>query len=361
MSSVEVLGATVSRDDRRLLDAVDLHVEDGERLVLLGPSGAGKTLLLRCIAGLEALDAGQVLIGGHDVTGLGPRDRDIAMVNQLGSLQPHLDVRRNLGFPLRVRRYPREEIAARVDAEGRAFSIRRLFRRHPRSLSAGERHEVALAHSLVRRARVLLLDEPFATIDAPRRGHLVRRLIEVQKGYAVTMILATNDQRVAMGVAHRVAVVREGRIAQIGAPADLHARPATEFVAGFLGSPPMNLLDGEVRRATAGVEVRAGHLRIPSWSPPVSSLAGQRVTVGIRPDALTLAGDDSRFTLEGAVRHQEFLGSHVAVTIGGNGGMPVVALLERPGSQLGDRVRLAVDPAAVHLFDPGGDALVHGV
>ena len=361
MSSVEVLGVTVSRGDRRLLDAVDLHVNDGERLVLLGPSGAGKTMLLRCIAGLEALDAGQVVIGDRDVTHLGPRDRDVAMVNQLGSLQPHLDVRRNLGFPLRVRHYPRDEVDARVEAEGRAFSILDLFRRRPRSLSAGERHEVALAHSLVRRAQVLLLDEPFATIDGPRRGTLIRQLIDVQEGYAVTMLLATNDQRVAMGLAHRVAVVRDGRIVQVGTPEDLHARPASAFVAGFLGSPPMNLLAGEVRRADAGVEVRAGRLCIPSWSPTVSSLAGRRVTVGIRPEALSPADTDSRFVVDGAVQHREFLGPRVSLTVGGNGDDRIVALVERPGSEVGDRVRLTVDPASVHLFEPEGDALAHGV
>lgn len=361
MGRVELDQVTVSRDGRRLLDGIDLVVADRERLSIVGPSGAGKTTLLRCVAGVEPIDHGRIRLDGRDVTDAPPRDRDIAMMDQRGSLQPHLDVGHNLGFPLRLRKVPREEVERRVAAEARAFSLSDLLARHPGTLAAGEQHQVALARTLIRRGSILLLDEPLAQIDAGRRNLLIRELVQVQEGYGVTLLLATNDQRVGMAVGRRLAVLHDGRLVQTGTPTDVHERPATEFVAGFVGSPPMNLLPGHVVRARAGVEVRAGPVCIPSWSPAVSSLAGQRVTVGVRPEALSLAGPDSRFTADGVVTHEEFLGHRVAVTVGRRPDERLQLLVERPAPALGDEIRVAVDPAGIHLFEPGGAALAHSV
>lgn len=361
MGSIELVGVTVSRGGRRVLDGIDLEVAAGERVVLLGPSGAGKTSVLRAVAGLDPLETGQVLIAGVDVTGLGPEERNVAMVDQAVSLQTHLDVRGNLEFALRLRRYPPQEIEERVEAEARAFSIQGLLRRRPRTLSAGQRHEVGLARSLVRRAEALLLDEPLAAIDAGRRDDLIRQLVDVQVGYGVTMLVATNDQAVSMRLADRLAVLRDGRVIEAGTPIELHTGPATEFTAGFLGSPPMNLHPGMVTRGRAGVEVLAGALRLPSWSPVVSQLAGREVTVGVRPEAITAADGHSRFVLTASAVSRELLGAHVSLTVEDETGTRWVVLLPRSRAEIGHRARLVVDPARVHLFEPGGRALAHGV
>lgn len=361
MGRVELDRVTVSRDGHRVLDAVELVVADHERLAILGPSGSGKTLLLRAVAGVEPIDSGRVRIGGHDVTGLAPRDRDVAMIDQQATLQPHLDVRDNLAFALRLRRVPREEVDRRVMAEARALSLRRLLSRRPRTLAAGERHQVSLGRSLVRRGSVLLLDEPLARIDASRRAGLIRELVQVQEGYGVTLLLATNDQRVAMMLGQRIAVLRGGRVVQVGAPMEIHQRPVDEFVAGFVGSPPMNLLPGRVVRGAAGTEVRTGRLTVPSWAAPVSALAGREVTVGLRPESLALADGSSRFTYPGVVLRREFLGAGVLLEVSHGADGSVRLVTDRPGPAVDEPVRLAVDPAAIHLFEPGGVALVHGI
>ena len=360
MGSVELRGVCVSRDGRSLLDAVDLVVADGERLVLLGPSGSGKTTLLRALAGLDEVTAGTIWIDGRDVTRWPPRERDVGMVNQQASLQPHLDVAGNVGFPLRIRRTPKPEIDTRVAAEARSFSFRDRLTRRPATLSAGEQHEVALARSLVRKVGLLLLDEPLARADAPRRAVLLRELIAVQEGYGVTLLCATNDQRVAMGLANRCAVLDGGRIVQVGRPDELFARPASTFVAGFLGTPPMNLLPGRVERGVGGARIVAGPLRIPSFAPAVSDLAGANCTVGVRPSDLHRATDADVVTIEEPVRATAFLGAEIEVRLGGADG-ELVAHLDRPTPEVGELIRLGIDPAAVHLFDTHGGAVAHGV
>jgi multiple sugar transport system ATP-binding protein len=369
MSRIELQALTVTRDTHRLLDSVDLVVAEGERLVVLGPSGSGKSTLLRTVAGLEYPDqqgGGRIRIDGRDVTRLPPRERDASMVNQQASLQPHLDVRRNIGFPLTLRRVPPSERDERVEAEARTFALRDLFRRRPKTLSTGERHEVALARSLVRRVGVLLLDEPFANHDGPRRATLLRELITVQEGYGVTLLCATNDQRVAMSLAHRCAVLDRGRIIQVGRPHQLFSQPSSVFVAGFLGTPPMNLLPAHVERAASGVRILAGPLRIRSFAPSVTDLVGRPCIVGIRPTDLRRAGpdvdvdSDATVVIEEPVRSRAFLGADVEVRLGAPG-EELVATIDRPSPELGELLRLAVDPADIHLFGPDGSAVAHGV
>jgi multiple sugar transport system ATP-binding protein len=365
---IELQSVTVTREGAMLLDRIELSVAEGERMAVLGPSGSGKSTLLRTIAGLEAPDppgpdrpdGGRVLFDGRDVTGLPPRDRDVSMVSQQAGLQPHLDVRRNMGFPLTLRRMAPEEVDARVEAEASAFSLGKLLRRRPATLSTGERHEVALARSLVRRASVLLLDEPVADQDGPRRASLVRELITLQEGYGVTLLVATNDQRVAMGLAQRCAVLDGGRIVQVGRPQDLFARPATVFVAGFLGSPPMNLMTGRVERAASGARIVAGPLRVRSFAPVVSDLVGTTCTVGIRPSDLHVAEPGSDAVLEEPVRSCAFLGAELEIRLG-TADQELVATIARPGPGIGELVRLAVHPADIHLFGPDGVAITHGV
>lgn len=360
MSGIELQAVSVTRGGRVLLDAVGLEIADRERFVVLGPSGSGKSTLLRAIAGIEHVDAGRVHIGGTDVTRLPPRERGVSMVNQQASLQPHLDVRRNIGFPLALRRMPPAEVDERVESEARAFGFRDLLRRRPKTLSTGERHEVALARSLVHRVGVLLLDEPFANHDVPRRSSLIRELIEVQEGYGVTLLCATNDQRIALGLAHRCAVLDGGRIAQLGRPDELFARPSNAFVAGFLGTPPMNLIPGRVERTGSGARIVAGPLRARSFAPRVSDLAGTACTVGIRPTDLRRAAPDDFLVIEEPVRARAYLGAQVEVRMGGSEEQ-VVATIDPPVPELGSLLRLAVDPGAIHLFAADGTALTHGI
>lgn len=362
MVAIELRGLTVTRDGLALLDDIDLSVAAGERIAVLGPSGSGKTTLLRGIAGVEEVSAGRVFFGDVDVTHTHPRDRNVAMIDQGASLQPHLDVQRNLGFALRLRRTPKPEIEERVAAEARTFSLRGLLRRRPGTLSGGERHEVALARTLVRRPSALLMDEPFRRIDPVRRGLLLRELIRVQAGYDVPLLLATNDQRTAQGIAQRILVLEGGRAVQVGTPAEVHDTPATIFAASFIGTPPMNLIDGRVTRVDGQIHVQAGPLSIPTWAVSLTNWVGAPVVLGIRPHDLALdlqpSGPGSRLR----VVRCEFLGADIALHLAGEAGSNLLAVTPRPGPRAGARVGISLRPADIHLFDlVSGRAIAHGL
>ncbi len=360
MASLEIVGLTVTRDGVDLLHDIHLSIADGERFVVLGPSGSGKTLLLRAIAGLETVTRGRLRLQGQDVTTAEPRDRGIAMVDQQASLQPHLDVRANLRLPLELRSYPNDEVYRRVDAQVRAFSLRRLLHRRQHTLAAGDRHEVALARSLIRRCRLLLLDEPLARADPPRRRALLRELVEVQEGYGVTTVVATNDQQVALTLGDRGAVLDRGRLAQVGTPMELFAAPATTFVAGFVGTPPMNLRTGRIVRGDLGIRLLADPFRLRTFAPSLTDHADRPCTVGVRPTDLRRATDRDPFTIEEVVLTTAVLGDQVEVRLG-EPHDPVVATIDRPAPPTGALLRLAYDPAAVHVFDAEGRAVAHGV
>jgi multiple sugar transport system ATP-binding protein len=360
MSAVELRGIHVHRDGVPILHDVTLSIPHAERFALLGPSGSGKTTLLRVLAGVEPVTAGQILFDGVDVTDTPPRDRNTAMVDQVATLLPHLDVGRNVGFPLQVRDVGVEEVDERVHAEARAFGFVDRLRRRPHTLSTGQRDEVALARAVVRRVGVLLLDEPFAHHDTPRTSALVRDLITTQQGYDVTLIAATNDQRIALGLTDRCAVLRDGRVVQVDSPQQLFARPANQFVAGFVGTPPMNLLPGHVESARSGARIVAGPLRIRSFAPAVTRLAGQSVTVGVRPHDLKPLDARVEPALEEVVRRVVDTGSRVEVELGRTT-PELLAVVPRPAPRVGALLALQLDPAAVHLFAADGEAIAHGV
>jgi multiple sugar transport system ATP-binding protein len=362
MTSITLRDVSVDHGNQRAIDGLDLSVAAGERVALLGPSGSGKTTILRAIAGLDEVSGGRVLLGERDVTGLHPRDRHIAMINQEASLQPHLTVERNLSFALRLHKVPREEIDERVEAESRAFSLKNLLRRRPKTLSGGERHEVALARSLVRRSSVLLMDEPFSKIDPVRRGILLRELIQVQEGYGVTLLIATNDQRVALGLAERIAVIEQGRLVQIGAPNDVYNEPASTFAAGFIGSPPMNLIDGIVTRRDGQVHVQAGPLSLPTWDTELTRHIGSPVTLGIRPQDVQVDPSPRGAALRLQVVRREFMGKEVTVHLATGSGLHLTATVPHPGPDMDGRVGVTVQPRDVHLFDPvAGTLITHGI
>jgi ABC-type sugar transport system ATPase subunit len=234
------------------LDGLTLEIERGEFLVLLGPSGCGKTTVLRCIAGLEEPTAGEIEIAGRRVNDLPPRDRDVAMVFQNYALYPHLSVRDNIGFPLRMRGIPRADVARRVESAAGVLGITQLLERRPGQLSGGERQRAALGRAIVRQPAVFLFDEPLSNLDAKLRSEMRAELVALHRRLQATMLYVTHDQVEAMTMGHRIAVLRAGRLQQVGTPTEIYARPANTFVAAFIGTPGMNLMYGPTDRRTDG-------------------------------------------------------------------------------------------------------------
>jgi len=264
------------------LDGIDLEVSDGTFCVVVGPSGCGKSTLLRVVAGLEDADSGAVHIGEEDVTGASPRDRDVAFVFQSYALYPHLSVRGNLEFPLRVRGVPAAERDQRVREAADLLRIAELLDRKPRELSGGQRQRVAIGRAVVRRPRLFLFDEPLSNLDARLRSRMRLELVELHRRLATTSLYVTHDQAEAMTLAEMVVVIDRGRIHQVGSPREIYDRPADRFVADFVGSPAMNVFEGEVREDSGRTLFCASGLSLPV----AGSLPRGAVALGIRPEDL---------------------------------------------------------------------------
>src|SRR5262245_52078241 len=272
---------------------VDLDIADGEFAVLVGPSGCGKSTLLRIIAGLEEVSEGSIEIGGDVVNDMRPRDRDIAMVFQDYALYPHMTVERNIGFGLKARKLPAPEIAERVRRAAEMLGITQFLPRYPRQLSGGQRQRVAIGRAIVRNPRLFLFDEPLSNLDAQLRDGMRSEIKRLHQEIGATMIYVTHDQVEAMTLADRIVLLKEGQIEQMGAPLDLFERPATRFVAGFLGSPQMNFVPARLTRndGALGLQLPAGQwLELPPSRQTVyASQAERPITVGIRPEHLSRA------------------------------------------------------------------------
>ncbi|UCE89455.1 MAG: sn-glycerol-3-phosphate ABC transporter ATP-binding protein UgpC [Pseudomonadota bacterium] len=260
-----------------------LCVPDGELLVLLGPSGCGKSTTLRLLAGLEQPTDGEILLDGQVVNDWSPQRRNVAMVFQNYALYPHMSVRQNLAFPLRMRRQPRVEIAAKVDETARLLELGALLERKPAQLSGGQRQRVAMGRALVRDPAVFLMDEPLSNLDAKLRVQLRGEIARLQQRLGTTTLYVTHDQTEAMTLGHRVAVMQAGVLQQLGSPQELYDRPSNLFVAGFLGSPPMNLFEAKVQRDAQGAFVSFGTARVPL---PTALGADAPAYLGLRPEAL---------------------------------------------------------------------------
>jgi multiple sugar transport system ATP-binding protein len=322
------------------LHGVDLDIEPGEFFALLGPSGSGKTTTLRILAGLEPLNEGRVMLDGEDVTAREPGERDVAMVFQSYALYPHMTVFDNIAFPLRMIATPRDEVERAVrDAAARVHSDHLLARR-PGQLSGGQQQRVALARAIVRKPRLFLLDEPLSNLDAKLRLETRVELRKLQRALGVTTVYVTHDQEEAMTIADRLAVFMEGRIVQVGPPRDIFARPASAVVAGFLGSPPMNLMPAEVRNGVlhvAGAELR-----------PERPLGRDgAVTIGVRPAALRIAATG----LPARVYLVEDLGDTTIVDLDVAGQVIKLRTDQRPNVREGDQVHVAMPADALHVFE----------
>jgi ABC-type sugar transport system ATPase subunit len=324
------------------VSGISLRVASGEFLVLLGPSGCGKSTLLRLIAGLEHADSGEIEIGG--VRAGMSRDM-IAMVFQNFALYPHMSAFDNIAFPLRLRAVARAEIETRVTRAAQTAGLAIDLRRLPGELSGGERQRVALARALVREPAVILMDEPLSSLDAKLRAALRIELKEFQRRTARTIVYVTHDQAEALGLADRIAVMRAGRIEQIGTPEEIYARPASQFIAGFVGTPEMNLL--RARRAAAGAVSIDGGLALACEPPPA---ARDEVVIGFRPDEIAEAPAQGRIEIEAEIETAEFTGSAFLAHCRA-GAVPFRAIVsERPHPR--ERRRLFLDRARLHFFDP---------
>jgi multiple sugar transport system ATP-binding protein len=324
------------------VDSLTLDVTDGEFLVLLGPSGCGKTTALRMVAGLETVTEGQIIIGDDVVNDVPPRFRDIAMVFQSYALYPHLSVRKNVEFPLRQRRIDHAELTARVDAALATLSLSDLAHRKPGQLSGGQRQRVALARAIVREPKVFLMDEPLSNLDATLRLQTRADIVALQRKLGTTMIYVTHDQVEAMTMGHRIAVLSEGRLQQIGVPTELYARPANAFVARFLGAPGMNLLTG----AVVDGAVRVGADTLARSERPDTPA----VTVGVR-------AEDARLDADGVncrVLVVEDLGADLLIVCDTEAGERLIVKAHPRGARpdIGERVRVGADAAKLAFFDP---------
>ena len=340
------------------VDRIDLAVADGEFMVLLGPSGCGKSTTLRMIAGIESVTSGQLSINGRIVNNVPARDRDIAMVFQSYALYPHMTVAENLAFGLRRRAVPRPEIERRVQDVARLLGLSPYLARKPAALSGGQRQRVALGRAMVREPQVFLFDEPLSNLDAALRVNTRNELIRQHHRLGATMIYVTHDQVEAMTMGSRICVMNAGRVVQIGSPLEVYWNPADTFVAGFLGAPPMNLMELPVTAMQDSVVAQSDAVTAPLtlWHPAIlAPHIGRTITVGVRAEDLRLGasvGTGATGSVRGRIDAIEPLGAETLVLLI-VGSLEVTARLGRDvAARIGDTASLSFDASAVHLFDP---------
>jgi multiple sugar transport system ATP-binding protein len=360
-------GGTVAVDD------VSLHVEDGEFVVLVGPSGCGKSTVLRMVAGLEDVTSGTISIGGNEVTHLPPKDRDIAMVFQNYALYPHMTVAENLGFSLRIARTPKPEARERVTSTAHVLGLEDLLHRKPAALSGGQRQRVAMGRAIVRQPRVFLMDEPLSNLDAKLRVAMRGELTRLHQRFGITTLYVTHDQVEAMTLGQRIAVLDRGRLQQVGTPEEVYSSPRNIFVAGFIGSPAMNLARARLVDTPEGLAVAMGDQRWPlppevvARRPALRGYAGREIVLGLRPDQFDIGTERAGPRLCCHAMAVESLGpernvlfvpafggaSTTVDTVGdGEAGALWTARLDASAPvRTGDDVDLTVDLTGAYFFD----------
>ena len=346
MASVDVIDIRKSYGAQEVIHGVSVSIADGEFVILVGPSGCGKSTLLRMIAGLEGITAGTIRIGDRVVNGLAPKDRDIAMVFQNYALYPHKTVAENMGFALKLRHTPKAEIDARVRRAAEILDVIPYLGRYPRQLSGGQRQRVAMGRAIVRDPAVFLFDEPLSNLDAKLRVQMRAEIKELHQRLKTTIVYVTHDQVEAMTMADRIVVMHDGIVEQVGSPLELYDRPANMFVAGFIGSPSMNLLKGTVRLNGQASFVTDGGVTLPLASAPAGS-DGRVAYYGFRPEHLTLGGSG----VKAEVSVLEPTGSETQV-FAKLGTQKIVGVFrERIVAKPGELLPIMPNLDAVHLFD----------
>jgi multiple sugar transport system ATP-binding protein len=356
MAAIRIHELCKSYGDAAVLRSINLDIDDGEFVVLVGPSGCGKSTLLRLIAGLEAITSGEIRIGERVINELAPKHRDVAMVFQSYALYPHMTVRENMSFSLKLRGMSRDRIAAAVDAAAAKLEIQELLDRKPRALSGGQRQRVAMGRAMVREPKAFLFDEPLSNLDARLREQMRYEIRKLQRDLGTTSIYVTHDQIEAMTMADRIVAMHEGIAQQIGTPADLYDDPANLFVAGFIGSPAMNFIEATLvheRAAADGVThsaVMVGSERLGMVQHAGAVCKNGRVTVGIRPERIALGSPAAALATRIDLLEPTGLGTVLHLRLAGQ--RIKMFTTERLTAGVKDAVGIAVHPRDLLLFDP---------
>ncbi len=339
----------------------NLDIADGEFIIFVGPSGCGKSTTLRMIAGLEDISGGDLVIDGNVVNDVEPKDRDIAMVFQNYALYPHMTVKENMEFPLKIAKLPQEEIDKRVAEAARTLDLEKLLDRKPKALSGGQRQRVAMGRAIVRNPKVLLLDEPLSNLDAKLRGQMRVEISRLHERLGATMVYVTHDQTEAMTLGDRIVVMSDGEVQQIDTPQFLYDHPANKFVAGFIGSPQMNFIDATVKEGKRGkvvVDVCGTELELnddQSAQLRNSGYIDKEVTLGIRPENLSDHPDDiarhPECVVDAKVDVRENLGAEVYLYTDFEGNSITARVNPETNAMVGDKIKIAFEPDKIHIFD----------
>ncbi len=357
MASVEIRGAVKSFGSTEVLHGVDIEIPDRAFVVLVGPSGCGKSTLLRMIAGLEEITGGEIKIGGRVVNKVPPKERDIAMVFQNYALYPHMKVFDNMAFSLKLAKVETAEIERLVKQAAKTLNLTELLDRYPRQLSGGQRQRVAMGRAIVRNPQVFLFDEPLSNLDAKLRVQMRTEIRELHQRLNATSVYVTHDQIEAMTMADRIVVMRDGNVEQIGGPLDVYDYPDNVFVAGFIGSPAINLIPGKVRRENGSARLHTEDGTKFSLPQETASEDERPVYLGVRPEHFRLAGENEG--TEAEIQVIEPTGSETLVICEMAGQEIQVAFRERHAFEIGQRIRVAPTLEKTHLFDrQGGQRLV---
>ena len=356
MANVELKNiCKIYADGVKAVDNVNLYIKDKEFVVLVGPSGCGKSTTLRMVAGLEEISSGDLLIDGERMNDAEPKDRNISMVFQNYALYPHMTVYENMAFALRIKKVPQNEIHTRVMEAARILDIEQYLKRKPKALSGGQRQRVAVGRAIVRQPKVFLFDEPLSNLDAKLRVQMRAEIIHLHKRLEATMIYVTHDQVEAMTMGDKIVVMKDGVVQQIGAPLYVYNYPVNKFVAGFIGSPPMNFVDMRLERSGDAMFVEGPNGRIeldPSHHEATREYAGTDVIVGIRPEDFLLVKEGGESMLEGTVTMSEPLGGEINLHLRTDSGIGIVAIMEpEEDFFVGQRVKFGFKKNKLKFFD----------